>query len=442
MRRVPLIFSLHVCNLRIYADYDLNQFISTVLSLLREVESEMDNSNQDQQRGEFYANRLLCAMGHLTHIIVHMEHTGSHTAAELQELKRLRDNIKVIYMLLLQLPVMHGYAYRPQTEQPSGPGRPRYLLSMKQLSCLRSEFNSWSQIAADLGVSRQTIYNRRRELGFSINFEHFSEISNADLDAVVIDELRAFPRTGETNGIAGLCQHGIYLQRWRIRESIIRVDPINRANRWGQRIVRRPYSVPHPNFLWHIDTNMKLRHWRMCLHGCVDGFSRCIIYLRVNNNNRAATVLSCFQRGTTEWGHPSRVRADNGGENVAVGEYIVWHRGENRGSFLTGPSVRNTRIERLWRDVVESVVTSFTSLFLFMESQRILDHDVKMTCMPFIMFFYPEFRGFWTDLHKGSTCTLYLLSTIGLRVNEGVFGRSTWLVRRGQQERKERKKWR
>lgn len=158
-----------------------------------------------------------------------------------------------------------------------------------------------------------------------------------------------------------------------MRESIVRVDPINRANRWGQRIQRRPYSVPHPNFLWHIDTNMKLKHWRMCIHGCVDGFSRVILYLCVNNNNRATTVLSCFQQATVEWGHPSRVRGDNGGENIAVGDYMVWFRGDNRGSFLTGPSVRNTRIERLWRDVVECVVCVFSSLFLFMEANRILD---------------------------------------------------------------------
>ena len=121
-----------------------------------------------------------------------MEHTGSHTAAEMLEIQRLRDNVKTIYTLLLQLPVMHGYAYRPQTEQASGPGRPRYLLSAEQLSCLRSEFNSWSQIAADLGVSRQTIYNRRRELGFSTAFENFTTISNADLDTVVTEELEAF----------------------------------------------------------------------------------------------------------------------------------------------------------------------------------------------------------------------------------------------------------
>ena len=130
--------------------------------------------------------------------------------------------------------------------------------------------------------------------------------------------------------IAALRERGIYLPRWRVREAIVRVDPIGRANRWGQRIVRRPYCVPHSNFLWHIDTNMKLRHWRLCIHGCVDGYSRLITYLKVNTNNRAVTVLECFQRATREWGTPSRVRADAGGENVAIGEYMVWLRGENR----------------------------------------------------------------------------------------------------------------
>lgn len=108
----PYLLLFHSFNFRrISADDDLAQFIHTVLSLLREVDSEMENINQDQQRGEFYANRLLCAVGHLTNIIVHMEHTGSHTAAEMLEIQRLRDNVKTIYTLLLQLPVMHGYAY-------------------------------------------------------------------------------------------------------------------------------------------------------------------------------------------------------------------------------------------------------------------------------------------------------------------------------------------
>ncbi|KAK2551359.1 hypothetical protein P5673_027758, partial [Acropora cervicornis] len=38
------------------------------------------------------------------------------------------------------------------------------------------------------------------------------------------------------------------------------------------------------------------------------------------------------------WGYPSSVRADNGGENIAVGEFMVWFPRETRGSFLTGPN--------------------------------------------------------------------------------------------------------
>ena len=372
----------------------MQEFVTTVATLLREVDTEIPNIRQDRQRCEFYANRVLCAMRHLACIVIYMQQSSLYTGEQIQQLQDLRDNLRAIYTLIYELPVMNGYAYRPPTAQPTGPGRPRYLLSSEQLACLRSEFNSWTQIASDLGVSRQTIYNRRRELGFSLDFENFSQIQNSELDVIVQEELRAFPRTGETNVIAGLCQRGLFIQRWRVREAIMRVDPINRANRWGQRIQRRPYSVPHPNFLWHIDTNMKLRHWRMCIHGCVDGFSQAIIYLRVNNNNRATTVLSCFQQATVEWGHPSRVRADNGGENVAVGDYMVWFRGENRGSFLTGPSVRNTRIERLWRDVVESVVCVFSSLFLFMEAQHILDpgNDLDIFVLHYI--FLPRIQRF------------------------------------------------
>ena len=121
-------------------------------------------------------------------------------------------------MSIYELRVMNGYAYRPPTAPPTGPGRrPRYLLSSEQLACLRSEFNSSIQIASDLGVSRQTIYNRRRELSFSLEFENFSEIQSSELDVIVQEGLSAFPRTGEANVTAGLRQRGLFIQRWRVR---------------------------------------------------------------------------------------------------------------------------------------------------------------------------------------------------------------------------------
>lgn len=361
-------------------------FITSVTSLLNEVHDEQQNIKQDRNRCEFFANRILSALRHIYNIVVFCERSTSFQEETVAHLKLLSGNLKSLYSDICSLPAMNSYSYRPVTERSGQRGRPRFTITSEQLQCLRSEYNNWADIARDLGVSRQTIYNRRHELGFSLDFERYSLITEDQLDSVVRAEQQEFPGTGETNMIGGLRRRGIFVQRWRVRESIQRMDPIGAANRWAQRIVRRPYSVPHPNFLWHIDSHMKLCHWRICIHGCVDRYSRCVIYLDVHNNNRATTVLESFQEATNTWGHPSRVRADDGGENVAIGEYITWFRGVDQGSFLTGPSVRNTRIERLWRDVGEGVVSVYRHLFLHMEEQNVLNasQDVDMFALHYI----------------------------------------------------------
>ena len=71
---------------------------------------------------------------------------------------------------------------------------------------------------------------------------------------------------------------GIRVQRSRIRESIARVDPVNTVLRWGMVVSRRKYSVPWPNSLWHLDGHHSLIRWGLVIHGCIDGFSRRIIF--------------------------------------------------------------------------------------------------------------------------------------------------------------------
>ena len=84
-------------------------------------------------------------------------------------------------------------------------------------------------------------------------------------------------------------------------------------------------------------------------------------------------MYEAFQKATTIWGVPSRVRGDFGGENVLVADFMIEKRGLNRGSFITGSSVHNQRIERLWRDVRRVIVDYFSNIFYYLESTGELD---------------------------------------------------------------------
>ena len=91
------------------------------------------------------------------------------------------------------------------------------------------------------------------------------------------------------------------------------------------------------------------------------------------NNNKADTLLNCFVAAVNEYGLPSWVRTDKGLENVQIADYMIEKRGTNRGSIITGPSTHNQRIERLWRDVFQGVLSFFYHLFYFLEDENLLD---------------------------------------------------------------------
>lgn len=138
----------------------------------------------------------------------------------------------------------------------------------------------------------------------------------------------------------------------------------------------------------------------------MDGFSRCIIYLKCCSNNRAETVLQLFQEGVRNFGLPSRVRADAGVENTQVARFMDEQRGTGRGSFLVGRSVHNTRIERLWAELNRVFTYHYKDLFLFMEHNALLDvsSDADLGALHFV--YLPrinravtEFCQFWN--HHG-----------------------------------------
>jgi len=105
-------------------------------------------------------------------------------------------------------------------------------------------------------------------------------------------------------------------------------------------------------------------------------------------------VLDLFLDAVAEYGVPSRVRGDRGGENIEVSVWVIMHRGANRASFMWGSwvpiiglyvqsvlislvfrSTRNTRIEHLWVEVGTQFARQWRTFFTRLERMHGLEHS-------------------------------------------------------------------
>ncbi|ROL45081.1 hypothetical protein DPX16_22884 [Anabarilius grahami] len=200
-------------------------------------------------------------------------------------------------------------------------------------------------------------------------------ICDEELDSLVASVKNALPNSGYRMVRGRLESMGYRVQWRRIAASMHRVDSMGIISRLSSLgcVVRRVYSVPGPLSLVHVDTNHKLIRYNIVIFGGVDGFSRKILYLNAATNNRASTAFSFFLEATHRHGLPSRVRADQGVENVDIARFMFTVRGNNRGSFISGKSIHNQRIERLWRDVWISVSSKYYNLLHSLEEDGLLD---------------------------------------------------------------------
>lgn len=207
------------------------------------------------------------------------------------------------------------------------------------------------------------------------------DITEQELDVVIQSHKASHPHDGESMVCGHLRGLGLHVPRTEVRASIHRVDPSGVEERRHRAIKRRVYSVEYANKVWHMDGNHKLIRYKFVVHGAVDGYSRLVTTLKCSTNNRAVTVLHHFVEAISNYGLPKRLRTDCGGENVDVWEYMMQQRGD--ASVIVGSSVHNVRIERLWRDVHQSALAPFRTMFEQLETDGVLnvDSEVDLYCL-------------------------------------------------------------
>ena len=70
-----------------------------------------------------------------------------------------------------------------------------------------------------------------------------------------------------------------------VQEIVRELDPDGVELRKSHCLKRRQYHNPSPNHAWHVDGCDKLEPCGFPIHGCIDGFSRCIMWLKVERSN-------------------------------------------------------------------------------------------------------------------------------------------------------------
>lgn len=151
-------------------------------------------------------------------------------------------------------------------------------------------------------------------------------------------------------------QKGFKIHKEDVRCLLSILNPENVALRQRHRLRRRRYFSKGPNYIWHMDSYDKLRPFGICINGCIDGFSRKIIWLNAYyTSSNPSLIASYYMESVKELeGCPAVMRADMGTENSVVCELQRYLREDDTDafkgdkSFLYGKSCCNQRIECWW----------------------------------------------------------------------------------------------
>nr|CAB3263196.1 uncharacterized protein LOC104266093 [Phallusia mammillata] len=180
------------------------------------------------------------------------------------------------------------------------------------------------------------------------------------------------------------------------------IDPEGTATRKSQCFERRKCFVPGPNFCWHVDGYDKLKPYGFCIHGCIDRFSRKIIWLKVLlANNNPLVIGHLYMDAVGAFGGcPQKIRSDCGTENhLASIQCCLMNTVD---AHIYGTSPHNQRIKAWWSTLRKRVTTLWMKIFKDLIEQNtytpvnVLQHECLWHCFtPLLELELDKFKNHW-----------------------------------------------
>uniref|UniRef100_A0A3B5Q105 Integrase core domain-containing protein n=1 Tax=Xiphophorus maculatus TaxID=8083 RepID=A0A3B5Q105_XIPMA len=264
-----------------------------------------------------------------------------------------------------------------------GRGRPAIHITREQINFLLAQGHTVKRMANIFGCSTSFLYKKSKALGVPIR-GRLAAVTDEDLETNIRQLQSLKTRCPSLNQMMQGLLHaqGLVVPRYlKISGIYFRVDDLELNS-----LYTFAYIIPYTFFVFPF-------RWGFVVHGGIDGCSRLIIYLNCSTDNRASTVLFHFLKATGLYGLPSRVRSDHGGENVQVALVMNLLQGIECRSHLTGESIHNQRIERLWRDVFLHVLEPFYSTFYNLEDSAFSDPSNDVHKLSLHIVFLPEIQS-------------------------------------------------
>lgn len=249
-------------------------------------------------------------------------------------------------------------------------------------------------------LSRHALTISLRHLKRILRSQHLCRRSAecSPIDSVIEAILGELSGSGQCIGYSAMwrrliCDHHLNVKRKTVQDLMLIIDPEGVALRRAHRLKRRMYVAKGPNFIWHVDGYDKLKPYGFAIHGCIDGYSRRVLWLEVSSsNNNPSVIASYYLQALKQTGRaPRLLRCDCGTENSYLRFLQYFFRDHDTDSmakdrsFMTGKSTSNQRIERFWSTLRQQGINWWINLFKDLRDSNLIDSTncILKECLKF-----------------------------------------------------------